>query len=656
MRKSLFSPAIYRMWLRRYWVGGALMTLAFLLAAVAYSLGLAPARLYAQLEDPNQYALYINSTTISTLYGAFTSAAAVVAAMLCMGYLQNPRSAVMIHSLPPSRECLFFSTSAAGLTLLAAPILLSTLFLGAAQGLYGLFTPGPLFLWMGSMLGIAVLFFGAACLVGMFTGHVLAQGVLTVLLLNLPIMLEALVLAVCGRFLFGFVRWEPATQYINPYYMMARFFRRVETAASLSDPLPGWLPVAYLFIGAVLLGLALLLYRRRQVEAAGDVAAMRGIRPVFRFGLALGGATLLGNLFGSIPTGDSFAVQLVFGILGGVLGYFVAEMLLRRSVRVFRHFKGAAGFALVYLLVMLGLYTDVIGYGRYMLNPEAVEAIVFEQPNARVETALTGKTADLYSLRMELGEGMGLQDENGWLATLHKGRDPGPIPVSIAGQIIRQDKTVYIGQDIAAAVDFQHLLAANSKELGRQQNLRSGYDNQTYYHIPVLAKMKDGSVFRRYYNFSLPTGDQGDISTAWAEIELRNLRANQINTLWEVGGEAEALTLNYHLPYGPNGVSTHTLNKGEWDGLLEAYRKDLETKTDFSSPAMIEIAINTGTASQSYGSYFYPAILLLSPEDTATIEWLKGRGLLDDDYISTYRLAREQEAEAEKVWAYEYGM
>ena len=49
---------------------------------------------------------------------------------------------------------------------------------------------------------------------------------------------------------------------------------------------------------AALLALALLLYRRRALETAGDAVAVPWLRPVFKYFMALGGAlALAGVLF-----------------------------------------------------------------------------------------------------------------------------------------------------------------------------------------------------------------------------------------------------------------------------------------------------------------------------------------------------------------------
>ena len=97
-------------------------------------------------------------------------------------------------------------------------------------------------------------------------------------------------------------------------------------------------------LGAALLALGYLMYRRRQSESAGDVVAFRFLRPVFRYGLALLSALSLGRLlyamlWESVFQKGLYADVVPMGVslaLAGIVGYYVASMLLEKSRRVFR--------------------------------------------------------------------------------------------------------------------------------------------------------------------------------------------------------------------------------------------------------------------------------------------------------------------------------
>ena len=77
-------------------------------------------------------------------------------------------------------------------------------------------------------------------------------------------------------------------------------------------------------------------------ECAGDVVAFRWLRPVFRYGVALASALTLGQLLYEIlwrmpfQTG-AYAQMLPMGVcmvIAAILGYYIASMLLKKSLRV----------------------------------------------------------------------------------------------------------------------------------------------------------------------------------------------------------------------------------------------------------------------------------------------------------------------------------
>ena len=85
-------------------------------------------------------------------------------------------------------------------------------------------------------------------------------------------------------------------------------------------------------IGVVLAGLGLLLYRRRKLERAGDFLAIRGLEPVFVVICSVAGGVFLYALSEAF----GFAVDYFLMGLGVVVGFFGSQMLIKRTVRVFR--------------------------------------------------------------------------------------------------------------------------------------------------------------------------------------------------------------------------------------------------------------------------------------------------------------------------------
>ena len=138
----------------------------------------------------------------------------------------------------------------------------------------------------------------------------------------------------------------------------------------------------YAVSGAVLAALGLLLFRRRRMEAASDVVAIPGLKPVFRWCLALAGALgLCACLFLAVSiqqTGGSggAAPVLLLLLLGGAIGWFLADMLMLKTFRVFRiHWKGLLLFSGIVCVLVLGCEFNVTGYETRLPDAARIDQV-----------------------------------------------------------------------------------------------------------------------------------------------------------------------------------------------------------------------------------------------------------------------------------------
>ena len=211
---------------------------------------------------------------------------------------------------------------------------------------------------------------------------------------------------------------------------------------------------------AVLFFLALLLYRNKKLEKTGEMVAFDWCKVVFRVlftvcggGVAVGGVfIMMVNMIVLDYNNLTFTTifVLVIFILGAVLGFLVSEMLLRKSVHIFKgkripFLQGLIPLALVVLYVVL-MATHVLGpklmpdpesvskikiVGNYAgedyeflreREPEAVKAIVTAQEKlvndpellAAQEHVRNGQTEEFSSLRVEI-----FSDDMGWTNMLY---------------------------------------------------------------------------------------------------------------------------------------------------------------------------------------------------------------------------------------------
>ena len=127
-------------------------------------------------------------------------------------------------------------------------------------------------------------------------------------------------------------------------------------------------------VGIGLLGGALLLYRIRHLERAGDFMAFKPMKPMFLtvYSMCVGGVLFLL----AEEVADRAVAYLFFGI-GLAIGYFTGKMMLERTIRVF-HRKSLIGMGILYGAVVVSLlltWVDPIGISRRIPKSDQVEVV-----------------------------------------------------------------------------------------------------------------------------------------------------------------------------------------------------------------------------------------------------------------------------------------
>lgn len=306
----------------------------------------------------------------------------VMAAMAVCSHLYSGRSANFMGALPVRREGLFLSHYLSGLAMLVLPnaaVFLLTLLVEAAGGAVAI---QPLAFWLLYQSALEFFFYSFAVCIGMFVGHILALPIFYAVFNLLAVGVCGLLLWVMEAFYYGFggfgdgmtetVRWLTPVWGLSPVRMVQT---DLGTAGFTVEK--GYVLAIYGGAALLLTVCALLLYRRRRLESAGDVVAVGVMRPVFRYGVAVCAGLFLGFLTGSVLGADEL-VYMIAILLWGVAGCFVAQMLLDKTFRVFRRWKGAAVLALVFLALFAVVGFDLTGYENRVPAPDQVESVRIE--------------------------------------------------------------------------------------------------------------------------------------------------------------------------------------------------------------------------------------------------------------------------------------
>lgn len=308
---------------------------------------------------------------LNFLYGA-------LCAQLLFGDLFQSRLCNALHAMPLKRSDWFFCHIAAGLSFSLMPNTVCALLLMIAMEEYWFIA----LFWLAAMALQFVFFFGLAVLSMLMVGNRFAMVAVYGILNFLSVLAMWFVKTVVESLLFGFYAdagpflvFCPIVQLVTSQERGMEYlcFERVSRAWTFSGLGGGWIYLLILAGIGLLFGiLALLLYRRRALEAAGDFMAVRPLAPLFNVVYTLTVAALFG------AAGEQFLDEILgFFIVGFVVGYFTGQMLLRRTVKVFsgKVFLWFGIFAAVVFGCVALIITDPLGYSRWTPEPSQVAQV-----------------------------------------------------------------------------------------------------------------------------------------------------------------------------------------------------------------------------------------------------------------------------------------
>jgi ABC-2 type transport system permease protein len=539
--KSCFNPTLFRKNVTRFWpIWGVYLVLWLLVLPLQI------------LHSP----AYLSDLVLSSLSFGVGMAVffGLLSAMAVFSYLYNNRSVQLMHALPITREGLFLTNYLSGLAFLLLPNVLVFL-LSLLAGGYPY--PGVLVLWLAAQSLIALFFYSFAVFCAMFTGNLLAlpifYGILNWLVMGVIFVVNALL----RELLFGFwgTTWmDSVAEWFTPVSRLVRAVRYDVTSSGVYYLTGMPAVLLYALVGVLLAVAALLIYRKRRLETAGDVVSVRQMRPVFKYGVAFCAAVVVGTWFyqtfrSLFPRGNW--VILLPLLVWGAAGYFVADMLLKKTFRVFaRSWKGLVAFSLVLVAAFAVTDMDLFGFNR------------------------VPKRSDVVSVSLSGVNTMPYDAANSVFFTL---TDPA---------------------DIDTVLQLQGIISANKNTLRAETADIDRYDYNTFWREGTLSDgtvadlehtvttdlmlrytLADGREIRRQYHLPLYADDLTDPGSVTALLDdILNRPASLAQGYWRglIEGAALAYTsLNIYDPAQQDYITVSIPNQADRDRLLAAVQADM---------------------------------------------------------------------------------
>lgn len=318
-----------------------------------------------------------NAPYILVSMGALNLCYAGLCALLLFGDLFKSRMCNMLHAMPLRREGWFFTHLCAAILFCLVPNALSCLLAAAFLG------PDcyVAFLWLGVSLTQYVFFLGVGVFSVMCAGNRLGATAVYAMVNFLAPLVAWLIKTFYEPALYGIEidlsylsQGSPAVYFANSRYVSIAY-DNMKSIARFEGYLPGqW---EYLLVagavGLALMALSLLLYRRRQLECAGDLISTRFLSPVILVLYAL----CVGSVMYMIGEAVNTVLGWLFLFVGLTIGFFTGRMLLEKKVNVFRgkNFLGWGVFLSLFLASLVLTFLDPTGITRRVPRPEQVKTV-----------------------------------------------------------------------------------------------------------------------------------------------------------------------------------------------------------------------------------------------------------------------------------------
>ena len=332
------------------------------------------------MEEPYATYYYSGFWTVECTGAIFYS---LICGCVLFGDLFKTRLCNGLHAMPLRRECWFVTHFLAGMFFAAVPVTVKAL---AQMLMMGQLTILPLLTAFVSMI-VFLFYFSLAALCAQLTGKMLAMVLVHYLLCILPELLTGIIKGVYMTQLFGVVYKPDWITLVMPLALLPELaytnVEKLDQYGNINVPSPAeiglywetWLYLGLMvLVGVLLAAAAMRLYRRRNLERAGDFIVIKPCEKVFLFLYTMGAEALVYDMGFGTP------------LIGFVIGFFTGMMLLRRTVRIFnkRTFAVFGAAAVLYIASITVTVWDPAGITLWTPEPEEVKSISIQYRDTKI--------------------------------------------------------------------------------------------------------------------------------------------------------------------------------------------------------------------------------------------------------------------------------
>lgn len=305
---------------------------------------------------------------------------AIIVAVALNSYLYSPNSVSFFGGLPVRKGTILSTNIISAHFMLIIPNIVMTIISIIITCVEGNNVVAELLQWLLISTIQVVFLLSFAFLCTIMTGQKNAAIVFYTILISYMSLMAYPINQAITPFIYGYS--ENIYQMINKYSPIRNLtnmasYQIVRDSANESEIMKTSINkssvLVFIILAILFFAATIILFERRKAEKAGDTIAFRFVRPVFRWGVGIS-AMLAGNfLFSGFYPDRSIVVYAVSGTIIGVIGFLVAEILMEKSIKVFKRcYKEMLVFALACIGFFAIIGFDVFGIASKLPDTEDV--------------------------------------------------------------------------------------------------------------------------------------------------------------------------------------------------------------------------------------------------------------------------------------------
>ncbi|MBQ8003655.1 MAG: hypothetical protein IJ299_00975, partial [Oscillospiraceae bacterium] len=254
---------------------------------------------------------------------------------------------------------------------------------GAILSVMSLTTYGAYFdiasclIWTGVNLLTVFLMFSVSSVAAFLTGNSFALVAINGLFHCIAIIIAGSFTTLSNVFLYGYYETNALINLTTEWNFVGYIIGLANRFSYHSDiilPFDFKKLIIMLILACVLYAAAFLLYKKRRMETAEDVAAYKVLNPIFKYLLTFASAIGTFGIF-SYTLENGAVVALVYPVIVSAVVYFAAEMILKKSLKIWKSYKGYLVFLVAFaVMVSTFAFTGFFGFETRVPDIEDIDS------------------------------------------------------------------------------------------------------------------------------------------------------------------------------------------------------------------------------------------------------------------------------------------